>query len=662
MAVADEVIKRLPRVVWFGVIVLFGLSLLGARLAWVQIVQYAKHGESGEKQSLRTVRLPATRGRIFDRHGEVLVDNRPLYSMVLYLEELRTQSGRKGARKGKKETMRLLLEKLDGVSGQIRYPLLVNTNTVRKHVDELMPLPLVVAENMPEDAAARFYARSDRIPGVDLQIGALRVYPHGSLAAHLLGYVGRTAFPPGEPLGEFYYYMPDMIGKEGLEAQFDDQLRGSAGGKSLTVDVAGYKHSELGLRRPQPGRNLRLTIDARIQRIVEAAMDGRAGAAVVVDPRNGDILAMASVPSYDPNLFYPRISEETFARLMTDPDKPFLNRATSAFEPGSIFKLITALAGLEDGRITPATESTCTGVFHVGRQAFRCWIHSRGGAHGRVDFLHAIKHSCNIFFYEHGIEIGGADLLGMAREFHFGAATGVPLGAYVYNDESRRYRLRETEARGSLPAERKLRHKGEIANMSIGQGDVRATPLQMAYVVAALANGGTLWAPRLVDRFESQDESLPRSQRIERLEPQVRARIHVSTQNLALVREAMLHVVEDEDGTGRKAHVPGVRIAGKTGTAQHKKRDPATGETISGHHVWFVAFAPFEAPRYALAIMVEEGDSGGTTCAPIAGAICRKLFEMEQTVTRDSRIRDSEWIANVPVTNYESPISNHESR
>jgi penicillin-binding protein 2 len=667
MATANDIIERLPRVIWFGVILALGLGLLAVRLWWLQVVDYSKYGESGEKQSLRTVRLPAARGRIFDRNGVCLVDNRPLYSLALYLEELRTHTGRKGARKGKKETLRLIHDKLDSVSAQIRYPLAIQTNVVRKHVDELMPLPLTVAENLPEDAVARFYARSDRIPGMDLQVGAQRSYPHGSLAAHVLGYVGRTSFPPGEQLGEFYYYMPDMIGKEGIEAQFDGELRGAAGGKSLTVDVAGYKHREVGIRLPQAGRNIRLTLDARIQKIVEDAMGDRVGAAVIVDPRNGDILAMCSVPSYDPNQFFPRLREELFLQLIGDPDKPFLNRAISAYEPGSTFKVVTALAGLELGKITPSTESDCQGIYYIGKQAFRCWIHSRGGAHGRVDFLHAIKFSCNVFFYEHGVDIGGTNIVAMAQQFKLGEPTGVPLGAYVYDEAIRNYRLRDVEADGGLPSPDILRMKGHVANMSIGQGDVRTTPLQMAYLTAAIANGGILWAPRLVDAFELQDESLPRAQRIELLPPQIRSKPNVSRHNLDLVRDAMFHVVEDDDGTAHKARVAGVRIAGKTGTAQYKKRDADTGETIQGHHVWYIGFAPFEEPRYAMAIMVEEGDSGGTTCAPIAGQIYRKLFEMEKgEKTREvigNRLtgnwESSVTPAQLPVTNYQLPITAH---
>src|ERR1051325_474479 len=200
MTTAQEIIERLPRVVWFGLLLACGLLLLVARLWWMQVAQYSKYGVSGDRQSLRTIRTPAARGRIFDRNGLCLVDNRPLYNLVLYLEELRTRSGRRGARKGKETTFRLITEKIETVSSQIRYPLPIHTNTIGRHIDELMPLPLIVAENLPEDAVARFAARSDKIPGADLQVSVLRVYPQGSLAAHLLGHVGRTAFPPAEEL------------------------------------------------------------------------------------------------------------------------------------------------------------------------------------------------------------------------------------------------------------------------------------------------------------------------------------------------------------------------------------------------------------------------------------------------------------------------------
>lgn len=637
MATTKEIIERLPRVMWLGLIMAAAMALLVMRLWWLQVAQASKYDESGAKQSLRSIRLPAARGKIYDRNGVCLVDNQPTFDLVLYLEDLRTRSGKRGSRKSKTATARLVEEEVQRVAKHIHYSIPIDTNAIRKHVDQLMPLPFTVAENLPEDAVARFSARNESIPSMDLQIGAIRSYPYGSLAAHVLGYVGRTAFPPDEELHNYYYYMPDMIGREGIEAQFDDQLRGRAGGRSLTVDVVGYRHGEVGLRAPQPGKNLHLTLDADIQLAVEEALGDRVGAAVVVNPLNGDILAMCSTPSYNANAFSPRIRPELFQQLISDPDKPFINRAIRAYAPGSTFKIITALAGLENGVIDTICESECTGSFLLGNRSFGCWIRNRGGAHGRVNLSLAIKHSCNVFFYEHGIKTGAQPILAMAKQFYFEERTGVPLGAFVYRDDRRSYQLVEVESRGHLPDFHARFSKGDIANISIGQGEVGATPLQMAYVAAAIANGGTVWAPRLVDRFESQELNVGARDRVESLPPQVRGRVQVSPHNLRLIREAMTRVVEDEDGTGRRAHVPGVRIAGKSGTAQYEQRDADTGEKHFGHHVWFISFAPVDEPRYAMAVMVEDGDSGGTTCAPITGAIYKRIFELERNERRDSK-------------------------
>jgi penicillin-binding protein 2 len=567
-----------------------GLALLGAAVWRVQIVHGTRFEKDLDRQSIRRVRQPALRGRILDRHGAVLAENRPCYDLVLYLDEVR-----RAVRRG--NTLNEAERILETLSRRLALPRELTREQLRTHMDKRLPLPLTAWSDLDETAVARWAEQANDLPGVELQITARRFYPNGPLAAHVLGYTGRIEIPDQEPepVERFHYYLPDTEGRTGVERVFDAVLRGEAGGSMVRVDVAGFRHEEIGGREPVPGRDIVLSMDLRIQQAAEDALGDTPGAVAVLDPRNGDVLALASAPGFNPNDFIPAISSAMWRALREDPGQPLFPRATSgAYPPGSIFKPITALAALDSGRIVPGTRYSCPGYFQLGRATFRCWEHA---GHGDLHLRAAIRYSCNVYFFRAALAAGHEAVARWAREFGLGARTGISL---------------DTETAGIVPDDAWKRARfgdgwrdGDTCNLSIGQGALLVSPLQMAVTTAALANGGIVYPPNLL-RSLPPDRDGPGIG----ADPAHGRRLAISPAHLREVREGMREVVMAPDGTGRRARVPGSEVAGKTGTAEYGRKDEGKKRG------WMIAFAPFEAPRFAVAMMVEDADSGGTTVAP----------------------------------------------
>jgi penicillin-binding protein 2 len=608
------------RLTLIGVAMVIALALIGSSLYRLQVVQTAEFGSSQQKQSQRVLREPGLRGRIFDRNGVCLADNRPTFDVVLYFEELRDtlrermrQAIRTRGKRLDPETRDQLLidlvhEYADNLGQLLGLRPALNDRAIRVHNIEQRPLPFVLLGDLSPTALAVAKEHSPLPMGVDIADNALRHYRHGPLAAHILGYVTREKPALEMDMDQPTYFMSDVRGVSGLELQFEKELRGRPGTRTIRINAGGYKTAELGYQAPQPGHDLVLSLDLRCQQTVEAALSNHVGAVVLMDPRNGDVLAIASKPAYDPNHFIPNIHADELARLTQNPDRPLANRAVAEhYAPGSTFKLIVALAGLDSGRIVPGSTSTCTGETVIGGLQKRCWIKAKGGQHGTVNLRDAITQSCNIFFYEHGVATGMETLLALARQFHLGERTGITL---------------PREARGHLPAGGRRHRPADTANVSIGQGEVDVTPLQMACVTAAIANGGKVVAPRLAKSIHQQNDDGGLGTAVEEFPARDHGQLTVAARHIRCAREAMLAVVNDPHGTGKGAAVPGVKVAGKTGTAQVMDAH----NNIIGHRAWFVSFAPYDNPQYALAIVVEDGDSGGTTAAPIAGRIFAGLF------------------------------------
>lgn len=582
------------RVVWL--IMMAALALLAMLLWRIQVSQGERYEISLEQQSIRRVQIPGPRGRMLDRHGLCLADNRPNYCVALFFEELR----RPGKRWVTVDDVWQLVRRVAGIIGI--EPTLTRAQ-VAAHLSNRKALPLIAWRRVDEQTMARLAEAGLRLPAMDVLADADRVYPQGSLASHVLGYVGTP-----DPLEERHddpSYWPALVGKSGLEKSYDDVLRGRAGGKLVRVDVSGFKHDEIGFREPVPGGDLILTLDVAVQRSAEQALAEAVGAVVVMDPRNGDVLAMASSPGFDPNVFSPSISVATWAGVLEDSRKPLVNRAVSGrYAPGSIFKPLVALAALESGKATAMTGYDCRGYYDIGQQRFSCFD---GEAHGQMNIRRALAASCNVFFYQLGLQCGMDPIFGQASGVGLGQKTGIDL-AY--------------EFAGLLPGKawkRAVRGEawrdGDTCNMAIGQGDLLVTPLQMAVVAAAIANGGVVYRPRLV--MSRRD---PSSAEFQDLAPVIVRELHWRPENLALVQEGMRDAIESPGGTGHAAKVPQAVMAGKTGTAEY-------GRKGGGHHYgWMIVFAPYARPRYAVAMVLDEAVTGGSCVGPRMHRLMRDVL------------------------------------
>lgn len=590
-------LKRIRMILWILVALLLALA---SALFNLQVGRSDEFEESLRRQSMRRVRVPATRGRILDRNGGCLADNQPCYCLAFYLEDLR----KPGRWQNTVDEVMRRIRTLEPVVG--RKPL-VNADDIRMHIRKRLPLPLIVWRSLDQAALARLAETRMDLSGTDIHIESMRVYPGGERAAHLLGYVGGAKLPDAV-LKDYQYLLPELEGKAGIERQFNALLAGVAGGRQVRINASGFKHAEARERDPQPGADVVLALDGRIQELAEAAIRGTPGAVVVLDPANGDVLALASSPTYRPGSFVPTLTATVWDGLLKDPAKPLNNRAvTELYAPGSIFKPLVGLAGLVSGRWSADTVVDCPGCFTMGGYRLRCW---NVNGHGPVNLRKAIEQSCNTYFATLGLQCGEEGLVQMARSAGLGRKTGIML---------------DHEAEGIVPSpewKETVWHDkwraGDTCNFSIGQGALAVTPLQMAVVAAALANGGEFHTPRLVLAVRGRDGVAVTNY------PPVRAgRLEAPASAIAVIRGGMHDVVMAPTGTGGKARVEGIEMAGKTGTAEYGTSDNRR------KHGWMIAFAPFEQPRVAVAMVVDEAVSGGTTVAPRLQALMQGIFRPE---------------------------------
>ena len=566
-------------------LIAMALVFLALWLLRVQVFKGSEQEQRATKQSVRRVRLPGARGAILDRHGTCLAENRANFCIAVYAEELRQP--------GKWEKT---VGEVDQVIGKLATILEVEPEVtreeIRSHISKRLPLPFLAWRNLDAEALAKWAEKGQEVPGVDIHVEPVRHYPYGQLAAHILGFVGR-AEETRDADDPYHFYLPEMEGKRGIEKVFNDRLAGVAGGRLIRVDAAGFKHDEQGEREPVKGQDVTLTLDAGTQGLAEEILSGMTGAAVVVDCRNGDVLAMASAPSFD--LVAARDKAE-YQRLRKDEGNPLFNRAISGmYPPGSTFKPLVALTALSAAGIGPETAFECVGYYALGPVHFNCWLKT---GHGPLQMRKAIEQSCNAYFCQLGLACGYRRICQMADAFGFGRCTGIDL---------------DQESSGLVPDgawKQKRFHdlwrSGDTCNLSIGQGWLLATPLQMALFVAAIANGGHVYRPRIVMEPWGEGDLIKKM-------PWTEAA-------LGTVRGGMFDVVENEEGTGKRARVRGVHMGGKTGTAQY---GPVAAQRKYG---WMIAFAPFEAPRVGAAIVLENVNSGGRDAAPRMGRLMAGIF------------------------------------
>ncbi len=591
------------RILAFTFLVIIAFATLILRLWYLQIIQYATYSDLSKNNRIRLVRIKSPRGIIYDKNMIPLVTNRPVFDASLIKEDI---SGK-------------LKDVLKPVSGFLKMdPAQLKALVAQKH----QPFqPIVLKHNLDFKEVAQLEEHQLELSGIMVQVSPGRSYPFGQLAAHLLGYMGEISERQLKRPQYRKFKLGDFIGQAGIEKTFNSVLTGTDGGKQVEVNAQGRELKVLGELEPKPGLNLILTLDSRLQMLAEKLFEEKTGALVALNPQNGKVLCMVSKPAFDPNKFATGISQLEWNKILSDSNDPLQNRVIqSYYPPGSVFKILTATAALEENIIDSATSLTCNGVFRLGRGSYDCW--KRGG-HGKLQVHQALVHSCNVFFYQLGNRLGIENIAYWAFKMGLGKATGIDL---------------PDEKTGLVPTpEWKLKNigekwqPGETISISIGQGYLSVTPIQLANLVSAIANGGILYKPWIVDRILNADGQTKRI-----YHPEVLAKPSPADSTLQIIRRGLYGVV-NEQGTGARARVAGLSIAGKTGTAQVVSKQ-ATAETDGEEiplelkdHAWFVAFAPVDNAEIALAVMVEHGGHGGSASAPIARELIKEYFKLKGT-------------------------------
>lgn len=645
------------RILQIAAVLLFAALL--AQVGRIQIFQRDYYAQLANRMRFRELALPAQRGVIYDRNGELLVRNVPSFAVTVVPADLPDDPTARA------KVIRRLVELLNiqddawvvspyypGGAGspsnweaQAMAESLRRRETRRDPVTYLTELlqeaeafapyqPVVIQRGVERDVAFTIEEEHLYLPGVHVEVYPQRSYPAGELMAHLLGYMG----PIPRELRESYlsqgYAPTDQVGLAGLEYQYEIQLQGVKGRKTVEVDVAGREIRTIGeIMPPTPGNNLVLSIDLALQRTTEQLLEkalrqakSSSGVAIAMNPQDGEILAMVSLPSYDNNLFAGGIKPEDYERLHSDERRPLVNHAIMGqYPPGSTFKIVPAAAGLQEGVITPKTQIRCDGIMYVPNQyfpddptkaqPFYCWIHKYDYGHGPLALEEAIVQSCDIYFYQ--VAGGFQDFAGLGLErlanyahaFGFGEPTGVDLPG---------------EVKGLVPTAqwKRLNYseswvKGDTYNMAIGQGFVLATPLQVVNAFSAIANGGFLYQPHVVRQITDADGKV-----VQEIGPARIRQLPVDAQYIREVQQGLEAAVER--GTGRQAALQGIRVAGKTGTAEFPGRRDAKGNLPT--HAWFAAYAPAENPEIAVVVFIYGGGEGSSVAAPVAGEILSAYF------------------------------------
>ncbi len=583
-----DIQKRLPLLAAF--IVLFAVVLF-FRLWFLQVVKGATYQELAESNRIRPIKLRPPRGIIYDRNGRPMVENVLTFDVSLVPEDAAS-----------------LEDSIARLAPIVR----MKPEAIQKALDDAEAVrnkyePVKIVEEAPWEEVAAVEARQDDLPGVIVEPEHRRYYPYGGMASHQFGYIGKVSQVQKK---QEQADTGLLIGQGGLEKVYDRLLRGTAGRRMIQVNAAGMKVKDLGIDEPKPGTDLYLTLDLDVQRAAEEALGDRAGAVVAMDPNSGEVLALVSHPTYDPNLFPRGISPKDWVKLSNDPSHPLYNRAVqSVYPPGSTFKVVVSLAGLDSGKIDPHDTVTCNGSLRTGRKVFRCW--KRGG-HGVVDFHKALVESCDVYFYTMGDRMGFDHVAQYARKLGLGSKTDIVLA---------------DEKPGLVPTAAWKREKvhepwypADNFMNAIGQGFLQVSPIQAAQLIGAVANGGVFYQPLLLKRTRNRETGAEKV-----FAPIEKRREVFAPEALEEVRSALLGVTSEAGGTAHGAATPLAPVAGKTGTAQViAQKVPGTKLTESTQdHAWFIGYAPAKDPKIAVAVLVEHGGHGGAAAAPVA----RKVIE-----------------------------------
>lgn len=583
------------RLVVLRVGLLLVVALLGLRLWHLQIREGPYYRDLSENNRTRQVLLEPARGLIYDRHGVLLANNVPSFSLYVTLEDVKDREA--------------LIQKLTDLLGLD--PALVRKKLTGKG-SKLLPRKIKDRLTL-RDATVIESHRLD-LPGVMIQVESQRNYPGGVTAAHVLGYVGEISAEQLEKPEFADLHQGSIVGQYGVEKSYDRHVRGQAGQKSVEVDALGHEKKAAVVEQPQAGNDLYLTIDVRLQKVAESLLGEESGAIVALDPTNGDILAMASRPAFDPNVLSRELTAKQWIEIVQDEGRPLNNRASQGqYPPGSTFKVPMAVAALETNTMSPSSTVRCNGGYQFGKRLYHDW---KAGGHGLVDLHTALVHSCDVYFYTVGQRMGIDVMAEYGKEFGLGQGTGVEL---------------PSERTGIMPStawKQKSKNEpwlpGETISAAIGQGYVTVTPLQMASLIATVANDGVSFRPRLVQAIMDRTTG-----HLQELSAVPRGKVNAKPETFRLIKEALADVVKVGTATRAKSSV--VTIAGKTGTAQTAALRTGSEKDIPKKfrdHAWFVAFAPVESPKIAVAVLAEHMGHGGSAAAPLAKEVIETYMKL----------------------------------
>jgi len=595
--ISAQSLERQLKKVMIVVVIAFGVLLL--RLWTLQVLKGQQYRQRSEHNRIRLKDIPASRGLIFDTNGHRLAQNHPSYDLCVIPEDIRSP-----------KALFQRLNSLVGIDPEAAYKEFC-TKGRRKPFS-----PILLKKSITRDQLALVETHRFNLPGVVIRVNPQRSYPHGNLACHILGYLGEITQKQLQSIRFAYKKAGDLVGKSGVELKWDRYLSGIRGGEQIEVDAQGRKIAVLSRRPPEPGSNVFLNIDLKLQLAAERELAGKKGVVVAMEPTTGRVLALVSSPSYDPNIFIRGIDKATWKAMVSSKLCPLQNRATSGlFPPASVFKIVVALAALEEGIVDPEEKIFCGGTFKLGNREFRCW--KRGG-HGEVDLHRALVESCDVYFYNLALALGVDKIAQYAKRLGLGVETGFDLGF---------------EKKGLVPTKRwKLNtwgerwQGGETLSMAIGQGFLLVTPIQMVTMFSAIFNGGFLYAPQVTKYVGNSGGQVNFKFR-----PRVRGLVGMGGEHMERVRRALVGVVNEPHGTGRNSAIEGIVVAGKTGTAQvvSSEKLERAGEELPEFlrdHAWFVAVAPADSPKIAVAVLIEHGGHGGGAAAPVARTIIEQYL------------------------------------
>lgn len=581
--VPEDVKQRLN---WLFIFIIICFVILVLGLWYLQMIKGEEFKERAVENRIRSLVEDAPRGRIYDRQGELLVTNRPAVVVSIIpaeVDDLKKLSER--------------LSKIIGISSE-------EISQTVKNYQENPFKPVKILDDVKTNKIVEIEERKDELKGVILEVKPRRNYLYHDFAAHSLGYVGEIDKEELRRFGNPKFQGGDIIGKAGLEKYYDDILRGEKGGREVEVDALGREIATLLYQKPVPGKDLVLTIDRDLQLYGENLLFGKKGSIIVSDPNSGEILALVNRPSFSPNLFADGLSRSDWERLSSDADYLLTNRSVQGvYAPGSIFKVVTAMAALEEGVTDRERKIYCPGFFKLADQVFMCW---KKTGHGILSIVDAIAQSCNVHFYTLGNELGIEGFNKYMQKFGLGEKTGIDLPAEAIGIvPSAQWKKREIK---------EIWFPGDTINLSIGQGYLLLTPLQVHNLITIIATEGEVYKLHLVKKIISTDGKI-----VKEIKPEIYRKVNFSPDTFKIVKEGLRKTILE--GTGWRANIKELAVAGKTGTAQNPQ-----GET----HAWFIGFAPYEDPEISITVFLENGGEGGEAAAPIARAMFEKYFNIQK--------------------------------